>query len=83
MITSTLLIAIKKMSNFLLRKFVTVKQIGHRDFTKSWCANLLFCILFAENCMKMKEFGPQGGFPDNPLDPPLITLYQNTSLPVV
>ena len=33
--------------------------------------------------MKMKEFGPQGGVPDNPLDPPLITLYQNTSLPVV
>ena len=26
----------------------------------SWCANLLFFKFLAENCMKMKEFGPQG-----------------------
>ena len=24
-------------------------------------ANLLFCPIFTENCMKMKEFGPGGG----------------------
>ena len=24
-------------------------------------ANLLFCKFFAENCMKMSEFGPRGG----------------------
>ena len=29
--------------------------------SKSGCANLLFCIFFAENCMEMKEFGPGGG----------------------
>ena len=28
---------------------------------KSGCTNLLFCKFFAENCMKMKEIGPQGG----------------------
>ena len=29
--------------------------------SQSGCANLLFCKFFAENCMKMKEIGPQGG----------------------
>ena len=24
------------------------------------CANLLFCKIFAKNCPKMKEFGPEG-----------------------
>ena len=28
--------------------------------SQSGCANLLFCNYFAENCMKMKEFGPRG-----------------------
>ena len=28
---------------------------------------VLFCNLFAENCMKMKEFGPEG-----PLGPPMV-----------
>ena len=28
--------------------------------SKSGCVTLLFCKLFAENCMKMKEFGPRG-----------------------
>ena len=33
---------------------------------------LLFCKYFAENCMKMKEFGlPGGGVPGAPLDPPM------------
>ena len=27
---------------------------------KSGCYNLLFCKFFADNCMKMKEFGPRG-----------------------
>ena len=26
-----------------------------------------FAIFFTENCMKMKEFGPPGGFPGAPL----------------
>ena len=32
---------------------------------------LLFCKFFAENCMKMKEFGFPGGVPAPPLDPPI------------
>ena len=34
----------------------------------------LFCKLFAENCMKMKEFGPGEGVhvTGAPLDPPMI-----------
>ena len=27
---------------------------------------------FPKNCMKLKEFGPLGGFPCPPLDPPLL-----------
>ena len=35
----------------------------------------------AENCMKIKEFGPLGVYiPGAPLDPPLITQRQNRSL---
>ena len=33
---------------------------------------LLFFKFFAENCMKMKEFGPQGACPWRPLDPPMV-----------
>ena len=36
------------------------------------CANLLFRKIFAENCMKMKEFGLRGGVRP-PLSPPLHT----------
>ena len=32
-----------------------------------------FAIFFAENCMKMKEFGPRGCIPGTPLDPPIST----------
>ena len=45
----------------------TLKQWRIHDFperganSQSGCANLLFCKLFAENCMKMKEFGSQDG----------------------
>ena len=38
-------------------------------------ANLLVCKFFAENCMKMKEFGPGGGGHASvapPLDPPMM-----------
>ena len=36
----------------------------------------LFCKFFAENCMKMKEFGPPGGRASlaPPLDPPMCTI---------
>ena len=34
------------------------------------CANLLFCNCFAENCMKMKEFGPLGHVSLAPPPPP-------------
>ena len=36
-------------------------------YSKSWCANLLFCKFFAENCMKMKKIGSQGGMSLAPL----------------
>ena len=37
----------------------------------------LFCNFFAENCMKMKEFGPPGGASlTPPLDPPMQTDLQ-------
>ena len=37
----------------------------------------LFFQLFAENCMKMKEFGPPGGRASlaPPLDPPMVSFY--------
>ena len=33
--------------------------------------------IFAENCMKMKDFGPLGGHMSlaSPLDPPMIFMY--------
>ena len=37
--------------------------------SQSGCANLFF---WAENCMKLKEFGPPGASLALPLDPPLI-----------
>ena len=38
----------------------------------------LFCKFFAENCMKMKEFGP-GDVPDANLEPPMdAELWQNS-----
>ena len=43
-----------------------------RIFQEKW-ANLLFGNIFAENCMKMKEFGLTGGAFLEPLDqPPLF-----------
>ena len=35
--------------------------------SQNGCANLLFCHFFAENCMKMTEFGPRGARPWRPL----------------
>ena len=44
-------------------------------FTQSGCANLLFCKYFARNCMKIKEFEPQGvHIPGAPLNPPMSKL---------
>ena len=39
-----------------------------------------FAFFFAENCMKMKEFGPQGGVPGAPLDPPMLTVQTGNYL---
>ena len=41
---------------------------------------LLFCNFFAENCMKMKEFGPQGEGARSwrPLDPPMVLLLDTS-----
>ena len=33
----------------------------------------IFQFFFSENCMKMKEFGPQGGVPYTPPDPPMVS----------
>ena len=41
---------------------------------------LLFCNYFAENCMKMKEFGPGGASLAAPLDPPMPTVYSDEYL---
>ena len=37
--------------------------------SQSGCANLLFCKFFAENCRKMKEFGPEARVPEPPHPP--------------
>ena len=34
--------------------------------------NLLFCIFFAENCMKWKNLDPRGASYGAPLDPPMF-----------
>ena len=33
---------------------------GGGNYKSGWCTNLLLCISFEENCIKMKEFGPRG-----------------------
>ena len=42
--------------------------------------NLLFGKNFAENRMKMKEFGPEGGRPWRLLDPPMFRMSMNTAV---
>ena len=37
-------------------------------------ANLLFGIIFAENCLKIKTFGQKGGRLSRSLDPPMYTI---------
>ena len=39
-------------------KYVTRLLFPFSGGSQSRCTNLLFCNFFAENCMKMKEFGP-------------------------
>ena len=54
------------------RRGVPTPQVGG--------ANLLFCPIFTENCMKMKEFGPRGGGArpwHPPLDPPMEMLLRS------
>ena len=51
-----------------------------QDFSWGWAPIPkvgVFCNFFAENCMKMKEFGPKGGHTSwaPPLDPPMISMY--------
>ena len=46
-------------------------------FSRAGCTNFklgLFCKFFAENCMKMKDFGPARGHASlvPPLDPPVL-----------
>ena len=40
---------------------------------------LLFFTFLPKNCMKMKEFGPQGGAASlaPPLDPPMVMVIEN------
>ena len=57
----------------------TLKQWRIQDFSEGGAPtpNLgLFCNFFAENCMKIKEFGPPGGHASlvPPLDPPMLKL---------
>ena len=57
------------LSNYLNLRLVLLICLSSRmstvadpGFSQSWCVNLLFCNFFANNCMKMKEFGGlQGG----------------------
>ena len=51
--------------NCILGMFILVLQVANPGFPggnpRGGCANLLFGQIFAENCMKMKEFGPREG----------------------
>ena len=49
-----------------------------QDFPKVGASTpkfVFFVICFAENCIKMKEFGPPGESLAPPLEPPMLTLY--------
>ena len=46
------------------------------------CANQLFCKIFAENCMKMEEFGPREMRPWRALNPPLTPSWFTHACPV-
>ena len=45
--------------------------------SKDRCEKLSFDQFFPKNCMKLKEFGPTGGVPDDsPLDPPVVAFHR-------
>ena len=61
------------------KKYMSISG-GSRIFQRGVCQLpkvLLFFNFFVENCMKMKEFGPRGGVPGAPLNPPM-SIENNT-----
>ena len=58
---------LSSFTSMLTKGSITIIRLQWRiqDFSdraaksQSGCANLLFCKLFAKNCMKMKQFGPE------------------------
>ena len=64
---------ISKPSVFGFEKYsLKVLFSGRFRIFREKLANLLFGNIFAENCMKMKEFGLTGGAFLEPLDAPLL-----------
>ena len=70
-----------------LRMVKIIKSVPDPEFSRGGCANsqkeLLFFNFFAENCMKMKEFGPQGwraSLAPSILDPPMKMIDTGNSL---
>ena len=51
---------------------------GSEHQPKGRFANLLFCIIFAENCIKIKKW-TEGRVP-HPLDPPMIIIFFKVTL---
>ena len=41
-----------------------------------WGKNLLFCKIFAKNCMEIKEIGPKGRPCRPPLEPPMMSIEE-------
>ena len=67
------------LTDLPLRLYFDLWQI--QDFPHGWRekegANLLFCQIFPENCMKMKTIGSEGVHPLHPfLDPPVVTVLK-------
>ena len=70
-----------------LRMVKIIKSVADPGFSRGGCANsqkeLLFFNFFAENCMKLKEFGPQGwraSLAPSPFDPPMKMIDTGNSL---
>ena len=55
-------------------------MISQTGWGRQGRVSLFFGQIFPENCMKMKEIGPRGGYvcvPDAHLDPPMIGSRSN------
>ena len=69
------------MSNLNQTQIKQEKPVATQDFPEEGAPTPklgLFYKFFAENCLKMKEFGPQGvRVPGAPLDPPMETHCKN------